>query len=57
MRPVHSSLSVPVLAEGVETLEQLDVLRAEGCNEAQGFFLGRPGPMNWAVQKPQQATA
>ena len=35
----------------------LDVLRAEGCNEAQGFFLGRPGPMNWAAQKPEQATA
>ncbi len=51
------SLSVPVLAEGVETLEQLDVLRAEGCNEAQGFFLGRPGPMNWAAQKPEKATA
>ena len=51
------SLSVPVLAEGVETLEQLDVLRAEGCNEAQGFFLGRPGPMDWATQKPERATA
>jgi len=41
------SLSVPVLAEGVETIEQLDVLRHEGCNEAQGFFLGRPGRMSW----------
>ncbi|PXA99381.1 bifunctional diguanylate cyclase/phosphodiesterase [Nostoc sp. 3335mG] len=41
------SLSVPVLAEGVETLEQLDVLRVEGCNEAQGFLLGRPSRMDW----------
>ncbi|KKB76472.1 hypothetical protein VW35_16860 [Devosia soli] len=41
------SLSVPVLAEGVETIEQLDVLRLEGCNEAQGFFLGRPAAMDW----------
>jgi EAL domain-containing protein (putative c-di-GMP-specific phosphodiesterase class I) len=43
------SLSIPVLAEGVETKEQLAILRAEGCNEAQGFYLGRPGPMpSWA---------
>jgi len=42
------SLSVPVLAEGVETLAQLDVLRDEGCNEAQGFLLGRPGNIDWA---------
>ena len=42
------SLSVPVLAEGVETLAQLDVLRDEGCNEAQGFLLGLPGNIDWA---------
>ncbi|UJW85414.1 EAL domain-containing protein [Devosia sp. SL43] len=42
------SLSVPVLAEGVETLAQLDVLRLEGCNEAQGFLLGRPGAIDWS---------
>lgn len=37
------SLSIPILAEGIETSEQLDVLRREGCDEAQGFLLGRPG--------------
>ncbi|MFD1252819.1 bifunctional diguanylate cyclase/phosphodiesterase [Devosia equisanguinis] len=42
------SLRVPVLAEGVETRAQLDVLRDEGCNEAQGFLLGRPGRIDWA---------
>jgi diguanylate cyclase (GGDEF)-like protein len=41
------SLSVPVLAEGVETSAQLDVLRKEGCTEAQGFLLGRPGAIDW----------
>ena len=38
------SLDIPVLAEGVETPNQLSILRAEGCNEAQGFLLGRPAP-------------
>jgi diguanylate cyclase (GGDEF)-like protein len=36
------ALSMPVLAEGVETEAQLSLLRFEGCDEAQGFLLGRP---------------
>ena len=39
------SLDVPVLAEGVETSDQLAVLAAEGCDEAQGYYLGRPAPI------------
>ncbi|GBQ29849.1 EAL domain-containing protein [Gluconacetobacter azotocaptans] len=39
------SLNIPVLAEGVETRFQLDILNVEGCTEAQGYFLGRPGPL------------
>lgn len=38
------SLSIPVLAEGVETEEQLAVLRREHCSECQGFLFGRPQP-------------
>ncbi len=38
------TLDIPVTAEGVETLEQLDFLRATGCDEVQGFFIGRPMP-------------
>jgi len=36
------SLSIPVLAEGIETERQLIVLRREGCDEVQGFLLGYP---------------
>ncbi|RFZ87672.1 EAL domain-containing protein [Shinella sp. WSJ-2] len=39
------SLGIPVLAEGVETSEQMALLRAEGCAEAQGYYLGKPAPM------------
>ncbi|WP_082456392.1 bifunctional diguanylate cyclase/phosphodiesterase [Novosphingobium sp. Leaf2] len=36
------SLDIPVLAEGVETEAQRDLLVAEGCDEAQGYYFGRP---------------
>ena len=35
-------LGFEVLAEGVETEEQLNMLRSIGCAQAQGFLLGRP---------------
>jgi EAL domain-containing protein (putative c-di-GMP-specific phosphodiesterase class I) len=34
-----------VLAEGVETQEQLDFLRREGCDELQGYLLSPPAPV------------
>ncbi len=38
------ALGLEVLAEGVEDMAQLEILRALGCDEAQGYFLGRPMP-------------
>ncbi|MFQ5509473.1 MAG: putative bifunctional diguanylate cyclase/phosphodiesterase [Leptospirillia bacterium] len=35
-------LSVTVIAEGVETREQLDFLKKEGCHGVQGFLLSKP---------------
>ena len=36
------ALKLRVVAEGVETREQLALLRAEGCDEYQGYFFARP---------------
>lgn len=38
------ALGIEVIAEGVETREQLDFLIDEGCNYMQGYMLGRPLP-------------
>ena len=37
-------LSVPVIAEGVETEEQLHALKALGCDIVQGYFFSKPVP-------------
>jgi EAL domain-containing protein (putative c-di-GMP-specific phosphodiesterase class I) len=36
------SLQLKVVAEGVETAEQLAFLRAHNCDEIQGYWLSRP---------------
>ena len=36
------SLGIDVVAEGVETEEQLEALQRLGCHRAQGYFLARP---------------
>lgn len=37
-------LGIAVTAEGVSSLEHYRFLQAQGCNEVQGYFLGRPCP-------------
>ena len=38
------SLGLSVVAEGVENIETLDMLRDLGCGEAQGYYMCRPQP-------------
>jgi diguanylate cyclase (GGDEF)-like protein len=38
------ALGMAVVAEGVETEEQLDILRGLDCNEVQGYYIARPVP-------------
>jgi diguanylate cyclase (GGDEF)-like protein len=37
-------LGIRVVAEGVESFEQASLLRGEGCDAAQGFYISRPVP-------------
>jgi EAL domain-containing protein (putative c-di-GMP-specific phosphodiesterase class I) len=37
-------LGMQCTAEGVETREQLDTIRSEGCTEMQGYLLSKPVP-------------
>ncbi|WP_454862611.1 putative bifunctional diguanylate cyclase/phosphodiesterase [Paraburkholderia fungorum] len=50
------SLGIPVVAEGIETWDQLALLTEEGCDEAQGFLLGRPAPINFGAGSRQIMT-
>src|SRR4029434_2370292 len=45
LRPIIEmahTLGAPVVAEGVETREQVDFLRRHGCHQAQGYFFADP---------------
>ncbi|MFZ6003676.1 MAG: putative bifunctional diguanylate cyclase/phosphodiesterase [Actinomycetota bacterium] len=47
------AIGLTVVAEGVETLEQLDALRQLGCDAAQGFYIARPEPAAVATRRLQ----
>ncbi len=53
-------LDLEVVAEGVETEEQLDYLRSQGCNMAQGFYFAKPMPAKkfekWQTKNHKHST-
>jgi diguanylate cyclase (GGDEF)-like protein/PAS domain S-box-containing protein len=55
------TLGLRVVAEGVETRQEVDILCAEGCDEFQGYFYARPMPAAefeaWAAARPPVAAA
>jgi diguanylate cyclase (GGDEF)-like protein/PAS domain S-box-containing protein len=51
------SLGLSVVAEGVETPQQLSLLRDLGCRRAQGFLLGAPGPADQLDPTPRDLPA
>ena len=55
MVAVGRALNIDVIAEGVESAEQLSVLTKQGCPLIQGFFTGRPMPAadlsSWALEQ------
>lgn len=48
---IAGSLKIPVVAEGVETGEQLQILRELGCTLVQGFYLSMPIPADQFEEK------
>lgn len=44
MMDIAGYLNIPVIAEGVETKEQFDLLKKAGCDIIQGFYFSKPVP-------------
>jgi EAL domain-containing protein (putative c-di-GMP-specific phosphodiesterase class I) len=44
------NLNLEVVAEGVETTEQLDLLRGFGCDQVQGYLISKPLPLMELVE-------
>ncbi|ASA24603.1 putative bifunctional diguanylate cyclase/phosphodiesterase [Paenibacillus donghaensis] len=43
---IASNLNMEVVAEGVETSEQIELLQSLGCNVMQGYYYGKPMPVH-----------
>jgi EAL domain-containing protein (putative c-di-GMP-specific phosphodiesterase class I) len=54
MIAMAQSLGIEVIAEGIETTGQRDLLAYMGCRYGQGYLLGRPTPSKelWLSETP-----
>jgi EAL domain-containing protein (putative c-di-GMP-specific phosphodiesterase class I) len=53
-------LDLEVVAEGIETQAQLELIRAYDCDSAQGYYFGRPAPADKlapTLQRDKEALA
>ena len=58
MLSIAAALQLEVVAEGVETLEQANYLKAQGCRLAQGYLFGKPmAPAAFELMLPVRARA
>jgi EAL domain-containing protein (putative c-di-GMP-specific phosphodiesterase class I) len=46
-------LNIDLIAEGVETEQQVDLLKSWGCGAAQGFYFARPMPAEEIARPPR----
>ena len=51
------SMNVKLLAEGVETIEQLEFLKQSGCHEIQGFYICKPAPADVLAAEIESVSA
>ena len=42
---IAKSKKIQTIAEGIETLGQAEILKKSGCDQAQGYFFGKPMPL------------
>ncbi|RYG98952.1 MAG: EAL domain-containing protein [Alphaproteobacteria bacterium] len=52
---IGKDLDISILAEGVETQEQLELMRSIGCDAIQGYFIGRPQQLAQSQEKSRNS--
>ena len=51
------ALDIKVISEGIETKEQADMMYDMGCEYAQGYYFGKPVPVEEFFQKMEESGA
>jgi EAL domain-containing protein (putative c-di-GMP-specific phosphodiesterase class I) len=46
-----TELNINVICEGVETKEQVEMLKGFGCHAVQGYYYGKPMPVDEFIEK------